>query len=73
MDQHRFVVTSNIERFGAQLRGGLLDLEQTLIVTRLLDEARAALRELDLRAAGKHPPSATRPPPEPSPVAPPAP
>ena len=71
MDQDRFVVTSNIARFGAQLRGGLLDLGQTRIVTCLLSEARAALRKFDLRGATKRPPSAPSPP-KSGPAAPPA-
>jgi hypothetical protein len=72
MDQNRYVITSNIAHFEAQLRGGLLDLGQTHIVTGLLAEAHAALDELDLHRAATHPASAPCPPPEPTPAAPPA-
>jgi hypothetical protein len=69
MDQNRYVITSNIAHFQAQLRGGLLDLGQTHIVTGLLAEAQAALNELDLHSAATHPPFAPSPPPEPAPAA----
>ena len=69
MDQHRYIITSNITRFEAHLRGGLLDPGQTRIVTALLAEAHAALGEFDLRATIKYPPSATDRLPEPAPAA----
>jgi len=59
MEQHHYVLTSNIRRFEQHLRSGVLDAEQTRTVAALLAEAHVALDELTRHGTIK--PRADRP------------
>jgi hypothetical protein len=58
MQQSRYVITTNIERFEEHLRSGLLDAAQSRTVAALLEEARDELDEFDRRSTIMRPPTA---------------
>jgi hypothetical protein len=59
MQQDRYVIISNIERFEERLKSGLLDEGQVRIVRGLLAEVRAQLDELNGIRRSAHSSTAT--------------